>query len=67
METLIINVPDDKSTLIKQILKQFGVTFKKDNPVSKKPSDFAGAISQKEAKELLQYVDKSRQEWERDI
>ncbi|RNL55098.1 hypothetical protein [Pedobacter jejuensis] len=27
METLTINIPDDKSLMVKQILKEFGVTI----------------------------------------
>lgn len=27
METLTINIPDEKSTIVKQILKEFGVTI----------------------------------------
>jgi hypothetical protein len=66
METLIINVPEDKSALIKEILVQFGVTFKQGSD-SKKPSEFAGSISKEEAQKIIQAVDKSRQEWERSI
>ena len=31
METLIINIPDKKSTLVKQILKGLGVTIQENN------------------------------------
>jgi hypothetical protein len=31
METLIINIPDKKSTLVKQILKGLGVTIQQSN------------------------------------
>lgn len=67
METLIINIPEEKSALIKQILKQFGVSYEKSISTAKKPSEYAGAISQEAANKLLQNVRKSRQEWERDI
>lgn len=67
METLIINIPEEKSALIKQILKQFGVSYEKSVSTAKKPSDYAGAISKETANELLQNVRKSRQEWERDV
>lgn len=67
METLIINVPEDKSVLVKQILEQLGVLIEKKTLSSKKPSDYIGAISKKTAKELLQSVNESRQQWERDI
>ncbi|GAB3925428.1 type II toxin-antitoxin system prevent-host-death family antitoxin [Larkinella terrae] len=32
-----------------------------------KPSDFRGSISKKMAREMNQYVEKSKQEWDRDI
>ena len=67
METLIINVPEKKSTLIKQILKAFGVTIQKSSSIDKKPSDFVGIISKEKAKELLINIENSRQEWERNI
>lgn len=35
METLIINIPDKKSTLVKQILKGLGVTIQ-ENSLAKK-------------------------------
>jgi len=31
METLIINIPDKKSTLVKQILRGLGVTIQQNN------------------------------------
>jgi hypothetical protein len=34
MEKLIINVPERKSTLIKQILKGLGVTIQKESQIS---------------------------------
>ncbi len=67
METLIINVPDEKSALIKEILKQFGVSFKKSDSLPNKPSDYIGAIPSKTAKEILKSVVDSREKWERDI
>jgi len=30
METLVINIPDKKSALVKQLLKELGVTINKD-------------------------------------
>ncbi|TCD10798.1 hypothetical protein EZ449_07885 [Pedobacter frigidisoli] len=35
METLTINIPDDKSSIVKQILKEFGVTIIGTNSQSK--------------------------------
>jgi hypothetical protein len=37
------------------------------NEVKPKPSDYAGCITKETAKELLQQVEQSRNEWERDI
>jgi hypothetical protein len=31
METLVINIPDKKSALVKQLLKELGVTFNATN------------------------------------
>jgi hypothetical protein len=41
METLIINIPDKKSALVKQILKGLGVTIKTETANQTKPSDYA--------------------------
>jgi len=38
METLIINIPGKKSTLVKQILKGLGVTIQQSNKTS--PSNY---------------------------
>lgn len=37
METLIINIPEKKSELVKQLLKELGVTFKRENPDNSNP------------------------------
>ncbi len=34
---------------------------------ARKPSDYAGCISENKAKDLLLHVENSRNEWERDI
>ncbi|QPH41627.1 hypothetical protein [Pedobacter endophyticus] len=67
METLTIQIPDEKSSMVKQILQEFGVTILTDEVPSKKPSSFAGIISKETAKQLLLDVERSRREWERDI
>jgi hypothetical protein len=33
----------------------------------KKPSDYAGSLSSKSAKQFLKYIEQSRNEWERNI
>jgi len=45
METLIINIPEKKSELVKQLLKELGVTFKKEN--SDKFNSIPNAVTQK--------------------
>ena len=45
METLIINIPDKKSALVKQILKDLGVTIQSDSKKQMKPSDNAKSIN----------------------
>lgn len=67
METLTINIPDDKSSIVKQILKEFGVTILNNDFSKRKPSEFAGIISKEKAKELLTDIENERQEWERGI
>lgn len=42
-------------------------TILKGKSPAKKPSDYAGCISEKKARDLLLHVEKSRNEWERDI
>lgn len=42
-------------------------TILKKKPSNKNPSDYAGCISETKARELLQHVENSRKEWERDI
>jgi len=37
METLIINIPEKKSELVKQLLKELGVTFKRENSDNSNP------------------------------
>ena len=69
METLIINIPDKKSALVKQILKGLGVTIKTETANQIKPSDYAKSIkiSKKDAEQMLKDISESRNEWERDI
>lgn len=67
METLTINIPDDKSSIVKQILKELGVTILNNELNKRKPSEFAGIISKEKAQELLKDIDKDRKEWERNI
>lgn len=67
METLTINIPDDKSTIVKQILKEFGVTILNKDLPKRKPSEFAGIISKEKAQELLKDIKEDRKEWERNI
>ena len=69
METLIINVPEKKSALVKQILKGLGVTIKAETANQIKPSDYAKSIkiSKKDAEQMLKDISESRNEWERDI
>jgi hypothetical protein len=69
METLIINIPDKKSALVKQILKDLGVTIKSETKNQTKPSDYAKSIniSKEDAEQMLRDISKSRNEWERDI
>lgn len=38
METLIIEIPENKSTLVKSLLKELGVVIHKKNSRAKKPN-----------------------------
>jgi hypothetical protein len=69
VETLIINIPDKKSALVKQILKGLGVTIKAETSDQIKPSDYAKSIkiSKKDAEQMRKDISESRNEWERDI
>ena len=69
METLVINIPDKKSALVKQILKGLGVTIKSEIKDKLKPSDYAKSIniSKEDAQKMLKDISESRDEWERDI
>ncbi len=78
METFLIKVPENKTALVKRLLKELGVAVKRESDplslakkkpvtIKKKPSDFFGSISEKEGKKLHTYVNESREEWQRDI
>lgn len=69
METLVINIPDQKSALVKQILEGLGVTIKSESTGKLKPSDYAKLIkiSKQDAQNMLKDIEQSRNEWERDI
>lgn len=38
METLIIEIPENKSTLVKSLLKELGVVYKKSKSKAKEPN-----------------------------
>jgi hypothetical protein len=69
METLVINIPNKKSALVRQILQGLGVTIKSEIKDTMKPSDYARSIniSKEDAKIMLRDISESRNEWERDI
>jgi vacuolar-type H+-ATPase subunit I/STV1 len=69
METLVINIPNQKSALVKQILKELGVTTQSESTDNRKPSDYANLIniSKEDAQNKLKDIDQSRSEWERNI
>jgi hypothetical protein len=69
METLVINIPDQKSALVRQLLKELGVTIKSESVDNLKPSDYAQLIniSKEDAQGMLNDIRLSRNEWERDI
>ena len=61
----------EEVTLFEYLAKRLNTPYviSQDKPVTvkKKPSDFFGSISEKEGEKLHAYVDKSREEWHRDI
>ncbi|RFZ90513.1 hypothetical protein D0C36_22295 [Mucilaginibacter conchicola] len=40
---------------------------KPESAVKKKPSEYAGTMSKEEAQKFIEYVEQSRNEWERDF
>lgn len=69
METLVISVPDKKSAMVKQILKDLGVIIKSETKNHVKASSYAKSIeiSKEDAEKMLKDISESRNEWERDI
>jgi hypothetical protein len=69
METLVISVPDKKGAIVRQILKELGVTIKSDSTDPMKPSDYAKLIdiSKEDAQKMIKDIEQSRAEWERNI
>lgn len=63
METLTINIPDDKSSMVKQILKEFGVkiidTNSKNNILTLSPEQQKEIISSQEQIEKGLFVEQS--------
>ena len=53
--------------LAKRLNTPYVITQDKPATIKKKPSDFFGSISEKEGEKLHTYVNKSREEWQRDI
>ena len=69
METLVISVPEKKGSIVRQILKELGVTIKSESSDRMKPSDYARLvdISKEDAQKMIKDIEQSRAEWERDI
>lgn len=44
METLVINVPDDKSTVVKKLLKELGVTIQSKTKAKQLAAEINAAI-----------------------
>jgi hypothetical protein len=75
MKTLTIELLNDKAEilledlvaldLIKIVEYSDGKNHKPDQ--NKKPSDFFGMLSSEDGKQILNYVNESRLEWEKDI
>lgn len=53
---------------LEAVLKKNSVQQKgTDNNITRKPSDYAGSISQETARVMLADIEQSRSEWERDF
>ncbi len=63
----VLKVTDDASLIEVESLLKRKNTEQKKNIVKRTPSDYAGCISEETAKALLQHIEESRNEWERDI
>ncbi len=59
METLLINIPNNKSELVKQLLKELGVSFQPEPMADKKYSahDFLGLVSVEDARLMDAAID----------
>lgn len=53
--------------LAKRLNTPYEISRGKPVAARKKPSDFFGSISEAEGKKLHTYLNKSREEWQRDI
>ncbi|MFC0513833.1 hypothetical protein ACFFGT_06470 [Mucilaginibacter angelicae] len=64
METLVINIPDNKSTVVKQILKELGVTIQQASQSS--VSDYKKKILQASywSEEDLKVFDETKKAFE---
>jgi hypothetical protein len=75
MKTLTIELLNDKAEILLEdlvALDLIKIVDNSDNKNSKlaqtkKPSDFFGMLSSEDGKQILNYVNESRAEWEKDI
>ena len=63
METLTIKIPDEKSSIVKQVLKAFGVIMISKEVSKHKPSEYAGIISKDAARKLIVDIENDRKRW----
>ena len=67
--TIKVELLSDKALVLLQQLEQLNIlrVVKEDVQASEHKRQWAGSISRKTANELLERVEQSRKEWERDI
>jgi len=60
METLLINVPEQKSTLVKQLLKELGVTIQNQTKARKLAEEINASVKPGPKPDLVEIVSEVR-------
>lgn len=68
METFVIKVPEDKTALVKRLLKELGVSVRKDTKATTKgdvrlSDKYRNIFSEKDAESFNHHTQNMRNEW----
>ncbi len=68
MDTFIIKVPEDKTSLVKRLLKELGVSVRKDTKATTKghvrlSDKYRNIFSEEDAKSFDRHTQNMRNEW----